>query len=270
VPRSLDGTITGNRLGPAAIRKYLAPLSAIFKLALRRGLITVNPLTLLEEDERATGGGVKEHYIWSPEEISKTMAGARAVARKPEARYDYSAILHLIVLTGLRSGEARALRVGDVDLLGAKLNVRHSAPRVWKGSLNPPKTKAGVREVPLSPGLVELLVSIIPEDADPEPFVFHAKGKPDRPLGYWNLRKRGLVPALKEAGLDGKGIGLHTLRSAAISLYAARGLTMLETATVMGQSDPHVTWKHYARLFDPTDVAKRVRAAQESIELERR
>jgi hypothetical protein len=63
--------------------------------------------------------------------------------------------------------------------------------------------------------------------------------------------------ALKEAGLDGKGIGLHTLRSAAISLYAARGLTMLETATVMGQSDSHVTWKHYARLFDPTDVAKR-------------
>jgi hypothetical protein len=75
------------------------------------------------------------------------------------------------------------------------------------------------------------------------------------------------VPALKGAGLDDKGIGLHTLRSAAISLDAARGLTMLETATVMGQSDPHITWRHYARLFDPSDVAARVRAAQESIEL---
>ena len=41
---------------------------------------------------------------------------------------------------------------------------------------------------------------------------------------------------------------------------------MLETATVMGQKDPSVTWKHYARLFNPTDVAARVRAAQESIE----
>lgn len=42
---------------------------------------------------------------------------------------------------------------------------------------------------------------------------------------------------------------------------------MLETAAVMGQSDPEVTWKHYARLFDPTKVAERVRAAQDSIEL---
>ena|SRR5436190_5017491 len=104
-----------------------------------------------------------------------------------------------------------------------------------------------------------------PADADPDHFVFHAKGKPDTPLGYWNLRNRGLAPALVQAGLDGKSITLHTLRSAAISLYAARGLTMLETATVMGQKDPSVTWKHYARLFNPTDVAARVRAAQESI-----
>jgi hypothetical protein len=67
--------------------------------------------------------------------------------------------------------------------------------------------------------------------------------------------------------LKARGITLHSLRSAAISPYAASGLTMLETADVMGQSDPHVTWKHYARLFDPTKVAERVRAAQESIEL---
>jgi hypothetical protein len=42
---------------------------------------------------------------------------------------------------------------------------------------------------------------------------------------------------------------------------------MLETATVMGQKDPQVTWKHYARLFDRTKVNERIRQAQESIEL---
>jgi hypothetical protein len=40
---------------------------------------------------------------------------------------------------------------------------------------------------------------------------------------------------------------------------------MLETATIMGQSDPGVTWKHYARLFDRSDVEARVRAAQASL-----
>jgi hypothetical protein len=42
---------------------------------------------------------------------------------------------------------------------------------------------------------------------------------------------------------------------------------MLETATIMGQSggNPGVTWKHYARLFDRSDVEARVRAAQASL-----
>jgi integrase len=70
---------------------------------------------------------------------------------------------------------------------------------------------------------------------------------------------------LTKAGLAGKGITIHGLRSAAISLYAARGLSMLETATIMGQSDPGLTWKHYARLFDRSDAEARVRAAQASL-----
>jgi integrase len=84
-------------------------------------------------------------------------------------------------------------------------------------------------------------------------------------IAYWNVRDRGFVPALTKAGLTGKGITIHGLRSAAISLYAARGLSMLETATIMGQADPGVTWKHYARLFDRSDVEARVRAAQASL-----
>jgi hypothetical protein len=36
----------------------------------------------------------------------------------------------------------------------------------------------------------------------------------------------------------------------------------------MGQADPLVTWKHYLKLFDRSKVNERIRAAQESIELE--
>ena len=76
----------------------------------------------------------------------------------------------------------------------------------------------------------------------------------------------GLSRALEGAELDGHRITIHDLRSAAVSLYAAPGLTMLEVAEVMGQSDPHVTWKHYARLFDRSNVAGRIREAQASLE----
>jgi hypothetical protein len=108
-----------------------------------------------------------------------------------------------------------------------------------------------------------MLVAMKPEDATEDAFVFSTIGR--RPISYWNFRDRGFLPALEKAGLAGKGITIHGLRSAAISLYAARGLTMLETATVMGQSDAGVTWKHYARLFDRSDVNARVRAAQASL-----
>lgn len=61
-------------------------------------------------------------------------------------------------------------------------------------------------------------------------------------------------------------VTVHTLRSAAISLYAARSLTINEVAEVMGQSDPQTTWKHYLRLFDRTEVEDRVRQAQASLD----
>lgn len=108
-----------------------------------------------------------------------------------------------------------------------------------------------------------MLVTMKPEHATDDDFVFSTTDT--TPIAYWNFRDRGFVPALTKAGLTGKGITIHGLRSAAISLYAARGLSMLETATIMGQADPGVTWKHYARLFDRSDVEARVRAAQASL-----
>jgi integrase len=195
--------------------------------------------------------------------MSRLIAIARELGAQPGARYDYSPLIELLVLAGPRVSEALAIRVQDVDLLGGELHVRKSWGR--NGELKDPKTEAGARTVPLSPGLVDLFARVIPMEARPDDFVFHARGNPRRPISYWNFRRRGFQPALEAAGLAGKGITIHGLRSAAISLYAARGLTMLETATVMGQKDAHVTWRHYARLFDRSDVNARVRAAQDSI-----
>ena len=121
---------------------------------------------------------------------------------------------------------------------------------------------AGVRIVPLSNELVELLANVIPADAEEEDCVFHAKDNPTRPLSYFNFRVRGFEPAVKAAGLSGKGITVHSLRHAAVSLYASRGLTNVEVAAIVGHGDPGVTAKVYSHLFDRSDVEARVRAAQ--------
>jgi integrase len=254
-----DGRITGNKLLAASIIRYLEPLSAIYKLALRRGIVAVSPMTLLEAAEK---DAPRERFEWSREAISKLIRAAEDLGRRPDARYNYAPLIRLLVSTGLRVGEALALRRCDVDLLGGRLQVRHTWTR--DGRLAPPKTQAGVRVVPLSAELVRLLVDLIPEDAGDEDFVFHAKGNPARPISYFNFRHRGFDLAAKAAGLDGK-VTIHSLRHAAVSLYASAGLTLVEVASIVGHADASVTAEIYAHLFDRTDVESRVRAAQASL-----
>ncbi len=99
-------------LSPSSIRRYLSPLGPIFKLAMRRGLLTSSPLELLLDDERPRGGGIRKHYVWSAAEVSALIAAADELGRRPEANYNYAPLIQLLVLTGLRVGEALALAVG--------------------------------------------------------------------------------------------------------------------------------------------------------------
>ena len=66
----------------------------------------------------------------------------------------------LMLKTGMRSGEARALRIGDID---RKSNVIHIERTLKKSSFdgtfycNSPKTKTSKRDIPLRPDIVTLL-----------------------------------------------------------------------------------------------------------------
>jgi integrase len=254
--------LEGRGLSPASIRRYLSPLASIFRLAVRRGIVPMSPLSLLSDDERPRGGGVREHYQWSAEEISKLIAAADELSKRRDANYNYAPIIHLLALTGLRVSEALALRWGDADLLGGELHVRASLSR--DGDLTAPKTDAGARIVPLSPGLVDLLVGLKPEAAAEDSFVFTSQAG-GRPISYHNFRRRGFVTAVERAGLAGRGIVVHDLRSAAASILIRQGLTPVEVADVLGHSDTNVTMRVYAKLFDRRDTAARVRAAQAAI-----
>lgn len=258
-----DGKITGNRLGPASVDRYISVLGAVFKLAVRDGALPMSPLALVERGKREAP---RQRFEWSREAIGKLFAAAEKLALRADARYNYAPLIRVLALTGLRVSEALALQKSDIDLLGGRLFVRHSLGR--DGTLGRPKTAAGVRIVPLGEELVDLFARIIPADAAEQDFVFHAKGNPRRPLSYWNFRHRGFEPALKEAGLEGHGITIHQLRHAAVSMYAWSGMTNVEVAAIVGHGDPGVTAKVYSHLFDRSDVEARARAAQASLLLD--
>jgi hypothetical protein len=74
------------------------------------------------------------------------------------------------------------------------------------GELTAPKTKAGIRDVAIPPGLVDLLARHIPAAAAEAAFVFPSNLGTATPISYFNVANRGFNKVLKLAGLDDKGI----------------------------------------------------------------
>jgi integrase len=139
----------------------------------------------------------------------------RVIERMPGV---WGRIAELILLTGLRWGEAVAVEPGDID--GAILRVRRTRTRT--GAANPPKTRAGVRAVPLSPRAQELLAEL--------------------PLPVGGDYRRALEALVHAMGdLHRPGMGWHTIRAAHATLLDVTGHSLREAAARMGHGH------HYAQ-----------------------
>jgi integrase len=250
-------------LSGARIKNILKPLNGTLTLAVRRGLISHNPIDLLTSDERPHAR-TPVHHVWSPEEIGRLLSAAAILAAKPFAKYDYTALLTVAIYTGMRIGELRGLRWCDVDLKNATLQVRHQANR--KGKLVEPKTKQSVRRIPLGPTMVALLTRhrlASPYSMEADCVFASNEGTP---LNARNVATRGLAPALEAAGLSGGDpkITFHELRHAFASMMIERGMTSIDLANVMGHRDSRTTETIYIHLFNRVRMEDNVRIAMQS------
>ena len=183
---------------------------------------------------------------------------ARVLDGRKCARQKYAALIYTLTFTGCRIGEALALRWQDIDLLGGTISINHSVSR--SGTLTAPKTRAGVRTVPIPDLLLTVLVEHKPLDAEDGSFVFPARHG-GGPLSYWNVRERGWAETLKIAGLSDKGITVHDLRHCAASALISAGLSPVQVAGQLGHANARVTMSVYARAFDRSSADEKVRAA---------
>jgi integrase len=110
--------------------------------------------------------------------------------------------------TGMRSGELRGLRCGDVDLSGAIIHVRRS---VWEGKEQSPKTKNGYRKVGIDASLVQILREYLGDRK--LGYIFQTRR--GTPLAGNNVVDRHLWPILEE--LEIPRCGLHAFRHGRVS-----------------------------------------------------
>jgi integrase len=239
-------TLREKGLSASTIRTTYTVLRAALDVAVRDQLLARNPAALVRRP------GIKRHE-------AKHLADSDVTAVLQAAQASrYHAALVLIASTGLRRGEAAALRWSDVDLDVGEMKVARTVSRVG-GQLvfTEPKTARSRRTVPLSPAVVALLKK------------HRTTQKEDRLRAGNQWRETGLVfttelgtaveprnllraieAAAAKAGVE--DIGVHTLRHSAAVGWLEAGVHIKAVADLLGHSSIAITGDVYGHTSNDT------------------
>jgi len=228
-------------LKPKSLLNLYVLLQKMLNLAVALELLTSNPIQR-----------VPKPRVERSEKPSLSPVQVKSIAdNMPE---NLKALIVLLYLTGLRIGEALALKWGDVDFERSKLYVRRS---VWRGKEQTPKSRRSIRAKHLLGGLEgtlqrhrELCLSSQPED-----YIF-ANGA-GRNYDPDDLRKRVLYPAMTKAGIERKvarGYGFHLFRHSAGSQMQEVTGDLKQTQSFLGHSGIGITSDVYVHLQPDSEI----------------
>jgi integrase len=163
-----------------------------------------------------------------------TKAEVRAIVDEVPARY--RALVWTLALSGLRIGEASALRVKHVE--GDTIRVMESSAEVRGRKVTGPTKSGKGRTVDIPPELRKMLhdhVTTYSNAFDPAALVF--TGEHSGQLRQNAFRTRIFQPAAERAGIEPIPT-VHDLRHTAASFMANAGFTLLEAAGQLGHGAP--------------------------------
>ena len=158
-------------------------------------------------------------------------------------------LLYFLAYTGLRWGEATALRVSDVNLARRRVTVQENAVLVG-GTIHTgsPKTHA-TRSVPY-PDFLDDLVRLGQAHKHPDDYLF---GTGSEPLRLPNSQDGWFAGAVRRAMRADPGfprLTPHDLRHTAASLAISAGANVKAIQRMLGHASAAMTLDTYADLFD--------------------
>ena len=249
--QDLADRLTAEGLSASTVQNTLDPLRVIYRRAIRREEVTIDPTEGLEL-RRPDG---RRERIADPAEASELVAALPDRERALWACAFYA---------GLRRGELRALRWEDVDLPGRVIHVC----RGWDALEGEQDTKsaAGNRRVPiLDPLAPELTAHQARTGRDGGALVFgRTATDPFNPetvrrdaLAAWGWREaanadpgaRPKVIHVKARADALRPITLHEARHTCASLLIAAGVNAKALSTIMGHSTISMTFDTYGHLM---------------------
>lgn len=240
-------------LAPQTVRYAHAILSAALEQAVRWEMILSNPARHVELPRRRS----REMRALSP--------GEAAAFRKAIEGTRFEALWLLLLGTGLRPGEALALRWTDLDLAGARATIQRTLPRRRARDelvFEDPKTVRSRRVVPLPPTVVKALRQHRKAQAEHRlllgdgyradlDLVFATET--GEPVNYRNLVRRHFKPALESAGLPAS-VRPYDLRHSFASLAMAAGAHVKAISDRLGHSSAKMTLDVYSHVLEPVEA----------------
>lgn len=242
--------LRGTGMSDSTRRQHLSRLGGMFAWAVVDREIPGNPVDkglFPKRSKRGTGGDAIDcDELPGSTEI-------RALMDAMPARLRIFVVLTGIL--GLRSGEARGLRVKDVSQVPAQVWVRGQLRRD-RGSGGPetwvaPKTSTSVRKIPLAsaPAVLAMLVEHIEKFTDGRSDSYVVCRSDGRPVDH-NLIARTFRRARGEAAVSTgsdvlRELTIHQLRHWAALEELRHGANINDVRDLLGHSDSAVTSKIY-------------------------
>lgn len=221
------------RRSPATTRKAFRVLSLLLDWGVATGVVAKNE-----------GVGVK-----LPRQTQRPARTADVRQLNALANHVHQSARDLVLFlayTGMRWGEATALRIGDVDLGRLRINVVRThieiGGRLETGT--PPKNHKA-RQVPVIPALASTIEARVQRGSTEKLLFTRPDGGPWRNSNF--RRDSQWVYATNRAGLP--GFRVHDLRHTAASLMIESGASVADVATVLGHASSHTTLTIYAHLI---------------------
>jgi integrase len=211
---------------PYQANRAVAVLSKMFSLAIKWQWCTANPVKGIEHNEETK----RDRYL-SAEELVR-LGTALATCQDQQG----ANIIRLLLLTGARRGEVRAMRWADLNL----------EEGTWTKPASTTK-QAKLHRVPLSAPARQLLAKLARNAEGEAEFVFPGRG------GHRLDIKKTWAALCKAAGITGARV--HDLRHTYASVLVSAGMSLPIIGGLLGHTQPATTAR-YAHLQDePLRVA---------------
>jgi len=146
--------------------------------------------------------------------------------------------------TGMRIGEALALRIEDLDFQRRLIHIRHS---VFAGTLGTPKSEASRASLPMPLDLTHRLETFLAsKHYRPNSQGLLFANRRGRPFSANKLREKKLRPLLSSLGIP--LAGFHAFRHGVATALIDQGASITTVGAQLRHSDPRITLELYAHV----------------------